>query len=162
MNRNFVKFLSRRFSIIFLQETCLYRYQPSTLTDIYDNTEFVSGCVDDDAPVPPSSHMRDCGGTCILWHCSLNSPMRKLPGTSVRINVVELKCPMTPFCLANVYLPAQGVAENEFLFEECLDELHEIFMKYRLLILSFFFVATSMLSCTKVTNCVETCYFGNL
>lgn len=56
--------------------------------------------------------------------------MKKLPETSVRINVVELKCPMTPFCLVNVYLPARGVAENEPLFEECLDELHEIFMKY--------------------------------
>lgn len=40
---NFVKSLSRRFSIIFLQETWLYRYQASTLTDIYDNTAFVSG-----------------------------------------------------------------------------------------------------------------------
>ena len=56
--------------------------------------------------------------------------MKKLPETSVRINVVELKCSMTPFCLVNVYLPARGVAENEPLFEECLDELHEIFMKY--------------------------------
>ena len=56
--------------------------------------------------------------------------MKQLPETSVRINVVELKCPMTPFCLVNVYLPARGVAENEPLFEECLDALHEIFMKY--------------------------------
>ena len=127
-NKPHIKSLSRRFSIIFLQETWLYRYQASTLTDIYDNTEFVSGCVD--APVPPSLHSRGYGGTCILWHCSMNSLMKQLPETSVRINVVELKCPMTPFCLVNVYLPARGVAENEPLFEECLDELHEIFIKY--------------------------------
>ena len=39
--------------------------------------------------------------------------------------MVELKCPMALFCLVNVCLPAQGVAENEIL-----DELHEIFIKY--------------------------------
>ena len=125
-----MKYLSSRFLIIFLQETWLYRYQTSILADIFDNTEFACGCVDDDAPVPPSLHMRGLGGTCILWHSSLNSLIKKLPKTSARINVVELKCPMTLFCLVNVYLPAQGVAENETLFAECLDELHEIFIKY--------------------------------
>ena len=129
-NPDFVKYLSSRFLIIFLQETWLYRYQTSILADIFDNTEFACGCVDDDAPVPPSLHMRGHGGTCILWHSSLNSLIKKLPETSVRINVVELKCPMALFCLVNVCLPMRGVAENETLFEECLDELHEIFIKY--------------------------------
>ena len=42
---------------------------------------------------------------------------------------MELKWPMVLFCLVNVYLPARGLAENEILFEECLCELHEIFIK---------------------------------
>ena len=97
-NLNFVKCLSSRFPIIFLQETWLYRYQASTLTDIFDNTEFACGCIDDDAPVPTNLHMRGYGGTCILWHSSLNSLIQKLPETSVRINVVELKWPTVLFC----------------------------------------------------------------
>ena len=56
--------------------------------------------------------------------------MKKLPESSIRINVVELKNPIVLFCLVNVYLPARGLAENESLFAECLDELHEIFVKY--------------------------------
>ena len=128
-NLNFVKYLSSRFLIICLQETWLYRYQTCILADIFDNTEFACGCVDDDAPVPPSLHMRGHGGICILWHSSLNSLIKKLPETSVRINAVELKCPIALFCLVNGYRPARGVAENETLFEECLDELHEIFIK---------------------------------
>ena len=48
-NLNSVKCLSSRFPIIFPQETWLYRYQASTLTDIFDNTELACGCVDDDA-----------------------------------------------------------------------------------------------------------------
>ena len=56
--------------------------------------------------------------------------VRKLPETSTRINIVELKWSVTPFCLVNVYLPACGEAENEIQFEECLDMLHEIFTKY--------------------------------
>ena len=39
-NLNFVKHLSSRYPIIFLQETWLYRYQTNILTDIFDNTEF--------------------------------------------------------------------------------------------------------------------------
>ena len=105
-NLNFAKYLSSRFLIIFLQETWLYKYQTSILADIFDNMEFDCGCVADDAPASPSLHLRDHGRTCILWHSSLNSLIKKLPKTSVRINVVELKCPMTLFCLVNVYLPA--------------------------------------------------------
>ena len=56
--------------------------------------------------------------------------MKKLPESSIRINVVELKNPIVLFCLVNVYLPARGLAENESLFAECLDILHEIFVKY--------------------------------
>ena len=52
-NLNFVKRLSSLFPIIFPQETWLYRYQASTLKDIFDNTEFACGCVDDDAPMMP-------------------------------------------------------------------------------------------------------------
>ena len=129
-NLSSVKCLSSRFPIIFPQETWLYRYQASTLTDIFDNTELACGCVDDDAPVPTNLHMRGYVGTCILWHSSLNFLIQKLPETSVKINVVELKWPTVLFCLVNVYLPARGLAGNEILFEECLYELHEIFLKY--------------------------------
>ena len=80
--------------------------------------------------MPTNLHMRGYGGTCILWHSSLNFLIQKLPQTSVKINVVELKWPTVLFCLVNVYLPARGLAENEILFEECLYELHEIFIKY--------------------------------
>ena len=125
-----MKCFPSRFPSIFLQETWLYRYQASTLTDIFDNTEFVCDCVDDDALVPTSLHMRGYSGTCILWHSSLNSLIQKLPDTSVRINVVELKWHTVLFCLVNVNLPARGLVENEILFEECLYKQHEIFIKY--------------------------------
>ena len=74
---------------IFPQETWLYRY--------FDNTEFACGCVADDALVPTNLHMRGYGGTCILWHSSLNFLIQKRPETSVRINVVELKWPTVLF-----------------------------------------------------------------
>ena len=154
------KYLSSRFPIMFLQESWLYRYQTSILTDIFDNTEFACGCVDDDALVPPSLHMRGYGGTCILWHSSLNSLIKKLPETSVRINVVELKCPMALFCLFNVCLPARGVAENEILFEESLDELKSSLNT--VLLIRLFLVVTSTLPYIEETICVETCYSRNL
>ena len=65
-----------------------------------------------------------------MWHSSLNSLLQKLPDTSVRINVVELKWPTVLFCLVNVNLPARGLVEIEILFEECLYKQHEIFIKY--------------------------------
>ena len=108
----------------------IYRYEANFLIDIFDNTEFVCGYSDDDAPVAPSLHTRGYGGTCILWHSSLNSRVKKLPESSIRLNVVELKCPAVLFCLVNVFLTARGPAEHEPIFEECLDELHEIIVKY--------------------------------
>ena len=76
--------------------------------------------------------MREYGGTCTLWHCSLNPMIRKLPETNSRIKAVELKCQTVLLCLVNVYLPARGTSANEMLLAECLDELHEIFVKYSL------------------------------
>ena len=122
LKNKFYETFPRIFPIVFLQETWLYRYQTNIITEICNNTEFVCGCVDDNEPVPPSLHMREYGGTCILWHSPLDSVMRKLPEMSARINVVELKWSGTPFCLVYVYFP--GVAENEIRFEEI------IFTKY--------------------------------
>ena len=65
-NMNFMKHLSRIFPIVFLQETWPYRCQTNIITEIYNNTEFVCGCVVDNEPVPPSLHMRGYGGTSIL------------------------------------------------------------------------------------------------
>ena len=31
----------------------------------------------------------------------------------------------------NVFLPVRGLAEHEILFEDCLDMLHDVFIKYR-------------------------------
>ena len=131
-NINFIKYLSESVHVIFLQETWLYRFQVNVVTAIFENTEFSCGCVDDDAPLAPSLHMREYGGTCILWHCSLNPMIRKLPETNSRIKAVELKCQTVLLCLVNVYLPARGTSANEMLLAECLDELHEIFVKYSL------------------------------
>ena len=128
-NMNFLKHLSRIFPIVYLQE------HGSIDIKLISSQRFIilrnlSGYVDDNEPVPLSLHMRGYCGTSILWHSALNSVLRKLPETSTRINVVELKWSVTPFCLANVYLPARCVAENEIGFEECLDVLHEHFIKY--------------------------------
>ena len=76
-NLNFVKDLSKRFPIIFLQETWFYRYEANMLAEVFDNTEFVCGCSDDDVPVAPSLQMRDYGGTSILW--ILVAQLPKLP-----------------------------------------------------------------------------------
>ena len=64
-------------------------------------------------------------------------------------------------CLVNVYLPARGLAMNEILFEECLYELHEIFIKYSPTH-TFVLVVISTPPYIEETICVETCYSKNL
>ena len=151
-NLNFVKCLSSRFPIIFPQETWLYRYQASTQTDIFDNTEFAYGCVD--APVPTNLHMRGYGGTCILWHSSLNFLIQKLPEASVRINVVELKWPTVlfqrgdwprmRFCSRSAYMNCMRSSSNTVL------------------LIRLFLVVISTPPYIEETICVETCYSKNL
>ena len=63
-------------------------------------------------------------------------------------------------CLVNVYLPARGLAMNEILFEKCLYELHEIFIKYSPTH-TFVLVVISTPPYIEETICVETCYSKN-
>ena len=100
-NLNFVKHLSSVYAILFLQETWLYNYQKKILFEVYNNTEFVAGCVDDNDPVGPSLHSRSYGGTCILWRSNLNPRIKCLPESSERINVVGLRADSALFCLVN-------------------------------------------------------------
>ena len=129
-NLNFVKHLSKTSSVLFLQETWLCNYQKNLLSQVYDNTEFVAGCVDDFNPVGPSLHARGYGGTCILWSPSHNASIRVLPESNERINVVEYNQECVLLCLVNVYLPTRGAADHEEAFGECMDLLHEIILKY--------------------------------
>ena len=129
-NLNFVKHLSKTSSVLFLQETWLYNYQKNLLSQVYDNTKFVAGCVDDCNPVGPSLHARGYGGTCILWARSHNASIRVLPESNERINVVEYNQECVLLCLVNVYLPTRGAADHEEAFGECMDMLHEIILKY--------------------------------
>ena len=101
------------------------------LAQIYDNAEFVVGCVDDLAPVGPSLHAMGHGGTCIILDPVFISKMRVLPETNERLNVDQLMQDECSFCHANVYHPSRGSTDDGMRFTECLDMLLETVVKYR-------------------------------
>ena len=119
-NLNFVKYLAKSASMLFLQEL-----SENTLAKIYYDAEFAAGCVDDFDPVGLSLHARGHGDTCIVRDAAFNSKMKALLETNGSLNVVQLKQDVFMCILSGLCVHA-----STWLLEECLDMLHEIIVKY--------------------------------
>jgi exonuclease III len=87
--------------------------------------------VDQYDPLLPVSMPRGYGGVAIIWRKDIDHIIRPLEDGSEKIQCVEISGNKdTKLLLISVYLPAKGSNTHITEFQECIDELYELFQKY--------------------------------
>ncbi|CAG2208661.1 unnamed protein product [Mytilus edulis] len=97
---------------------------------LFKNVSWSIKSVDDNNPIPPIQKPRGYGGVAILWKDSLNHIVEKVDDGSERIVCIKLNVEPRPILLICAYMPCRGTKHANEEFKDCLDQLHEIIVKY--------------------------------
>ncbi|CAG2245770.1 unnamed protein product [Mytilus edulis] len=97
---------------------------------LFKNVSWSIKSVDDNNPIPPIQKPRGYGGVAILWKDSLNHIVEKVDDGSERIVCIKLNVKPRPILLICAYMPCRGTKHANEEFKDCLDQLHEIIVKY--------------------------------
>ena len=75
---------------------------------------------------------RDYDGVAVLWHSSIDHDIRPVDDGGERIQCVEVTVSGNDKLLVvSVYFPTKGGTDSVMDFQDCLDQLYEIFQKYQ-------------------------------
>ncbi|VDI42153.1 Hypothetical predicted protein [Mytilus galloprovincialis] len=97
---------------------------------LFKNVSCAIKSVDDNNPIPPIQKPRGYGGVAILWKDSLNHIVEKVDDGSERIVCIKLNVNPMPILLICAYMPCRGTKHANEELKDCLDQLHEIIVKY--------------------------------
>ena len=94
--------------------------------------DFHAKCSDEKNPHPPAYLPRGSGGVVTLWPKSLSHCIRTLPDGNERIAVVgfEPNDATGSITIINAYFPCRGTDDQPELFQDMLDQIREIYIKY--------------------------------
>ena len=115
--------------IFLLQEHWLFDFELSELSEIYPKILGKGKAVDTDDPIPATYLPRGYGGVAILWKKELDKFIKHLPDGSNRIQCIRIEA-NKPIIIISVYFPTKSSSDSYESFCDCLDQLHEIIMKY--------------------------------
>ena len=131
-NRLYLKELMNSADIICVQEHWLYNFKQQTHDKFCEgnNFEVYMKSVDDSDPISPLQRPRGKGGVATMWRSSISRNVTKLPDGSERVCVLRCDTEEGPVSIVNVYMPCRGYSSSEQMFNEILDEVREIVIKY--------------------------------
>ena len=131
-NRTYLKELMNSADIICVQEHWLYNFEQQTLDKFCEgnNFEVYMKSVDDSDPISPLQRPRGKGGVATMWLSNISRNVTKLPDGSERVCAVRCDTEEGPVSIVNVYMPCRGYSSSEQMFNEILDEVREIVIKY--------------------------------
>ena len=129
-NKLYLETLARRADIILLQEHWLHKYENSKLQECLDNFICFSKCFDDEISSDPSERRRGHAGVAVCINNKFEQLVELLPDGSNRIIAIKFKCE-TPIIFLGCYMPCRGNSHTTDDYQQVLDEISEIMMKYR-------------------------------
>ena len=127
---NSISEILKKNDIILIQEHWLFHSQTSIISEINSDINFVAKGVDMNDPLPPVSLPRGYGGVAILWNKNINHFVRPLPDGSEKIQCIELECAERGVIVISAYMPSNGSRNHQIEYQECIDEIREIYLKY--------------------------------
>lgn len=110
--------------VIAIQEHWLFNFEQEFLKNIHPDYDYTAKSVDDNDKIPATQRPRGYGGVCILWKKSI--PAKKLPDGSERTIALQIG----GYTLVNTYLPCRGGKGDVQEFNDELDQLNEVCIKY--------------------------------
>ena len=118
--------------IICLQEHWLLDFEQNSIFELCNTHDGAIKCVDMLNPYSPNLRPRGHGGVATLWSKKLTHRVTKSNEGNERIliNTIRMDPPEKDLCIINCYFPSKGTDNHEQLYNEVLDQLHELLTKY--------------------------------
>ncbi|VDH91711.1 Hypothetical predicted protein [Mytilus galloprovincialis] len=111
-------------------EHWLFKFEQDNIGELFNKTSWTCKSVDENNPIPPTQKPRGYGGVAILWKQHLDHLVEKINDGSERIICIKINVKPKPILLICAYMPCRGSKQANEQFKECLDQLHEIILKY--------------------------------
>lgn len=119
------------FDIICLQEIWLWDYEKHTTKSLLPEYTCFPRAVDTDFPKTHFVRSRGYGGVLIAWKEKFETYITRLNDGNNRIIAIEIETADQPICLINCYMPTFGYKTTSEEYQECLDILDAIILKYK-------------------------------
>jgi len=75
---------------------------------------------------------RGYGGVAVIWKNEIDHLVRSIQDGSEKIQAVEIQGKSGDrLLLISVYLPAKGSKNHQIEYQDCVDQLYELYQKYR-------------------------------
>ena len=95
----------------------------------HSTVDYPCKAVNTGEPIPPVQMPRGYGGTAIMWKHEIDHLIHVLQDGGNRIQCAELRGE-NPLLLISVYMPCRGLSDNVEDYNDCLDQLREILLKF--------------------------------
>lgn len=128
-NRMYLDILSKRTDIIMLQEHWLHSYDKYKLGECMKDFVCFSKCFDEETLSEPTERHRGHAGVAICVRKKYEQFVEYIPDGGNRIIGIKLKC-NTPLIFLCVYMPCRGNGHTTDDYQQILDEISEIMVKY--------------------------------
>ena len=118
--------------LVCIQEHWLFNYEQNWISNNIKNLKVHIKSVDDDDPISHAQKIRGYGGIAIIGNNQqINDSLKELPDGNTRIQVLELKSNDIRVAIVNCYMPCRNSRTGLTDYDEALDTLGEILIKYR-------------------------------
>ena len=121
--------LSKFADIVLIQEHWLFDCNLHKIKEISSSYTGCGKAVDTGEPIPPVQMPRGYGGTAIMWKHEIDHLIHVLQDGGNRIQCAELRGE-NPLLLISVYMPCRGLSDIVEDYNDCLDQLREILLKF--------------------------------
>ncbi|CAG2198388.1 unnamed protein product [Mytilus edulis] len=128
-NKLYLETLSKRSDILLLQEHWLHSYEKHKLDEFLQDFICYTKCFDDNTLSDAYERRRGHAGVAICIHKKFEKFVELLPDGGNRIIGIKFNTTQ-PFIFLSTYLPCRGNANSIDNYQEILDELSEIYIKY--------------------------------
>ncbi|VDI07554.1 Hypothetical predicted protein [Mytilus galloprovincialis] len=128
-NKLYLETLSKRSDILLLQEHWLHSYEKHKLDEFLQDFICYTKCFDDNSLSDAYERRRGHAGVAICIHKKFEKFVELLPDGGNRIIGIKFNTTQ-PFIFLSTYLPCRGNANSIDNYQEILDELSEIYIKY--------------------------------
>ena len=130
-NACYVRELLQKYEILLIQEHWLHRYEENVLDKLFPNFQYHIKCYDDTHPKLPLQASRGQAGVMFIWQPNINHAVTTLPDGSPRMIAIQVQGHGEIITIANTYMPADGSKDKESTYESVLDEVYELYDKYK-------------------------------
>jgi exonuclease III len=117
--------------VILIQEHWLLQAQIHLIGELHSQINYAAKEVDINDPLLPISMPRGYGGVAVIWKNEIDHLVWPIQDGSEKIQAVEIQGKAGErLILISVYLPAKGSKNHQIEYQDCVDQLYELYQKY--------------------------------